>query len=91
MVAQNAAGHFQKQGIYGTDLYLSALGPALAARSADGLFGYVVTPNADHLVRLARDPSLRPDGVTWRANYIMPDEVEETVSGWWKLYQELFR
>ena len=38
-----------------------------------------------------RDPSLRPDGVTWRANYILPDEVEETVSGWWKLYQELFR
>ena len=28
-VARNAAGHFQKQGIAGTDLYLSALGPAL--------------------------------------------------------------
>jgi len=28
-VARNAAGHFQKQGIFGTDLYLSALGPAL--------------------------------------------------------------
>ncbi|MDR3539235.1 MAG: WecB/TagA/CpsF family glycosyltransferase [Acetobacteraceae bacterium] len=30
----------------------------LAARPADAPFGYVVTPNADHLVRLARDPSL---------------------------------
>lgn len=28
-VARNAAQHFQKQGISGTDLYLSALGPAL--------------------------------------------------------------
>jgi adenine-specific DNA methylase len=28
-VARNAAMHFQKQGIFGTDLYLSALGPAL--------------------------------------------------------------
>jgi adenine-specific DNA methylase len=28
-VARNAAGYFQKQGIAGTDLYLSALGPAL--------------------------------------------------------------
>jgi adenine-specific DNA methylase len=28
-VARSAAGHFQKQGIAGTDLYLSALGPAL--------------------------------------------------------------
>src|SRR5437764_10434442 len=27
-VARNAAQHFQKQGIAGTDLYLSALGPA---------------------------------------------------------------
>jgi hypothetical protein len=30
IVARNAAQHFQKQGIAGTDLYLSALGPALA-------------------------------------------------------------
>ncbi len=28
-VARNAASHFQKQGIFGTDLYLSALGPTL--------------------------------------------------------------
>lgn len=33
---------------------------AIAARPADAPFGYVVTPNADHFVRMARDPSLRP-------------------------------
>ena len=32
----------------------------LASRPADAPFGYVVTPNADHLVRLARDASLAP-------------------------------
>ena len=32
----------------------------LAARPADAPFGYVVTPNADHLVRLQRQPELRP-------------------------------
>jgi N-acetylglucosaminyldiphosphoundecaprenol N-acetyl-beta-D-mannosaminyltransferase len=39
---------------------LDAVGAAalLAARPADAPFGYVVTPNADHLVRLARDPGL---------------------------------
>ncbi len=31
----------------------------IAARPADAPFGYVVTPNADHLVRLARQPALR--------------------------------
>src|SRR3954451_15613049 len=29
----------------------------IAARPADASFAYVVTPNADHLVRLARDPA----------------------------------
>ncbi len=32
----------------------------IAARPAGASFGYVVTPNADHLVRVDRDPSLRP-------------------------------
>ena len=31
----------------------------IAARPAEAPFGYVVTPNADHLVRLNRDPVLR--------------------------------
>ena len=32
----------------------------LARRPADEPFGYVVTPNADHLVRLHRQPRLAP-------------------------------
>jgi N-acetylglucosaminyldiphosphoundecaprenol N-acetyl-beta-D-mannosaminyltransferase len=32
----------------------------LGRRAADAPFGYVVTPNADHLVRISRDPSLLP-------------------------------
>ena len=32
----------------------------IASRPAGAPFGYVVTPNADHLVRLARRPELRP-------------------------------
>lgn len=31
----------------------------IAKRSTDAPFGYVVTPNADHLVRISRDPGLR--------------------------------
>lgn len=40
----------------------------LLARPADAPFGYVVTPNADHLVRLARLPALAPlyDGALLR-------------------------
>jgi exopolysaccharide biosynthesis WecB/TagA/CpsF family protein len=40
----------------------------IAARPADAPFGYVVTPNADHLVRLARQPALRElyDGAALR-------------------------
>lgn len=40
------------------DLDAAAAAALLAARPAEAPFGYVVTPNADHLVRLARDPDL---------------------------------
>lgn len=42
------------------DLGAEAAADAIAARPAGAPFGYVVTPNADHFVRLARDPTLRP-------------------------------
>jgi N-acetylglucosaminyldiphosphoundecaprenol N-acetyl-beta-D-mannosaminyltransferase len=42
------------------DLDAEAAAAAIAARPAEAPFGYVVTPNADHFVRLARDSSLRP-------------------------------
>jgi len=38
-----------------------------------------------------RDPAMRPDGKTWRANYLMPDEVEEKSSEWYKIWQDIFR
>jgi N-acetylglucosaminyldiphosphoundecaprenol N-acetyl-beta-D-mannosaminyltransferase len=38
------------------DLDLAGVTAALAARPAEAPFAYLVTPNADHLVRLHRDP-----------------------------------
>lgn len=43
-----------------TDLGAEDAAAFIAARPAGAPFGYVVTPNADHFVRLDRDPSLRP-------------------------------
>ncbi|WP_241671043.1 WecB/TagA/CpsF family glycosyltransferase [Dankookia rubra] len=42
------------------DLSLGAVLGWLAARPVNAPFGYVVTPNADHLVRIQRQPGLRP-------------------------------
>ena len=46
-------------GLTFADLDAAAAAGCIAARPAGAPFGYVVTPNADHFVRLARDPSLR--------------------------------
>jgi N-acetylglucosaminyldiphosphoundecaprenol N-acetyl-beta-D-mannosaminyltransferase len=46
-------------GLAFADLTVAAAAARIAARPADAPFGYVVTPNADHLVRLSRDPGLR--------------------------------
>ncbi len=42
------------------DLDVAAAARAIAARPAAAQFAYVVTPNADHLVRLRRTPALLP-------------------------------
>ena len=42
------------------DLNATEAAELLARRGADEPFGYVTTPNADHLVRLHRRPGLRP-------------------------------
>ncbi len=47
-------------GLHFADLDAEAAAASIAARPADAPFGYVVTPNADHFVRLSRDPSLWP-------------------------------
>jgi N-acetylglucosaminyldiphosphoundecaprenol N-acetyl-beta-D-mannosaminyltransferase len=41
------------------DLDVEQAGAWIAERPVNAPFGYVVTPNADHLVRLSRNPSLR--------------------------------
>jgi N-acetylglucosaminyldiphosphoundecaprenol N-acetyl-beta-D-mannosaminyltransferase len=40
-------------------LDLPAAASAIAARPAEAPFAYVVTPNADHLVRMERDPEMK--------------------------------
>jgi exopolysaccharide biosynthesis WecB/TagA/CpsF family protein len=45
-------------GLEFADLTAEEAAHAIAARPADSPFGYVVTPNADHLVRLSGDPEL---------------------------------
>jgi N-acetylglucosaminyldiphosphoundecaprenol N-acetyl-beta-D-mannosaminyltransferase len=42
------------------DISVESVAAILASRSASAPFAYVVTPNADHLVRLQRHPELRP-------------------------------
>ena len=46
-------------GVDFSNLDVARAASCIAARPADAPFGYVVTPNADHLVRLSRDPGLR--------------------------------
>jgi N-acetylglucosaminyldiphosphoundecaprenol N-acetyl-beta-D-mannosaminyltransferase len=45
-------------GLEFADLDAAAAAEAIAARPEGAPFGYVVTPNADHLVRMSRDPEL---------------------------------
>jgi exopolysaccharide biosynthesis WecB/TagA/CpsF family protein len=47
-------------GLAFTNAVLAQVAGWIAARPADAPFAYAVTPNADHLVRLARDPALLP-------------------------------
>ncbi len=57
--AEAAAGHRRVRllGLDFDDLDLPGVLRLLASRPKDAPFAYVVTPNADHLVRLARDPA----------------------------------
>lgn len=47
-------------GLEFADVDVPAAAALIAARDPAARFGYVVTPNADHLVRLHRQPALRP-------------------------------
>jgi N-acetylglucosaminyldiphosphoundecaprenol N-acetyl-beta-D-mannosaminyltransferase len=50
----------QLLGLEFADLDAAAVADLIASRPASARFGYVTTPNADHLVRLHRQPELRP-------------------------------
>jgi exopolysaccharide biosynthesis WecB/TagA/CpsF family protein len=47
-------------GLAFADIDVAATAALIARRAADAPFAYVVTPNADHLVRLSREPALAP-------------------------------
>lgn len=53
------SGTISLLGLGFADLTVAQAASWLAARPADAPFGYVVTPNADHLVRMSRDPRFR--------------------------------
>jgi ABC-type Fe3+ transport system substrate-binding protein len=38
-----------------------------------------------------RDASLRPDGKTFRARYLTPDELDQALPVWGKIYNDIFR
>ena len=38
-----------------------------------------------------KDPTLLPESGKYRAQYFTPEETEDGMAGWIKIYQELFR
>ena len=38
-----------------------------------------------------KNPRLRPDGTSFRAIYMTPEETDEQMSAWTKVYNEIFR
>jgi exopolysaccharide biosynthesis WecB/TagA/CpsF family protein len=58
-VRQDALPTINLFGLDFADLSLPATAGWLAARPTDAPFGYVVTPNADHLARMIRVPEMR--------------------------------
>jgi adenine-specific DNA methylase len=77
-VARNAAGHFQKQGIFGTDLYLSALGPALGEVGRHWPITDVAGRSVD--ITEALDKAYAAVG-QFRLNQILTEELPGKVSG----------
>jgi ABC-type Fe3+ transport system substrate-binding protein len=37
------------------------------------------------------DPTLRPDGVKFRAKFFTPEELDQRLPVWFKIYQDMFR
>jgi ABC-type Fe3+ transport system substrate-binding protein len=57
--------------------------------------GQTVYRNADYMPTnpavAPKNPKLRPDGATFRAVYMTPEETDERMPAWAKVYQEIFR
>lgn len=77
-VAQNAARHFQTQGIFGTDLYLSALGPALGEVGRHWPITDIAGRPID--VTLALERAYAAVG-QFRLNQILTEELPGKVNG----------
>ena len=76
--------------------------PAPHENAAKLLLDFVTSPDGQAMFRDAdympidpavapRDPSIRPDGETFKAIYLTPEEIDAKVPGWMKIYEELFR
>lgn len=72
------------------------------SNAAQLLLGFLVSREGQRIFRDAdyipvapdippNDPSLRPDGVKFKAEFFTPDEVHASLAKWTKLYRQLFQ
>ncbi len=76
--------------------------PAPHPNAAKLLVDFLVSSEGQEIFRRAdympvdpkvtpKDPSLRPDGTTYKAIYLTPDQIDESLPKWAKIYDDLFR
>ena len=76
--------------------------PAPHENAAKLFLDFLTSPEGQQLFRDAdympvdpdvppRDPSLRPDGVNFKATYMTPFEIDSQVNRWAKIYDQLFK
>lgn len=76
--------------------------PAPHPNAARLLVSFLVSPEGQQIFRAAdympvdpqippNNPALRPDGQRFRAIYLTPEQIDESLPRWGKLYDEFFR
>jgi len=76
--------------------------PAPHENAAKLFVDFLTSPEGQQLFRDAdympvdpdvapRDPTIRPDGATFKATYMTPFEIDNQVSRWAKIYDQLFK
>lgn len=81
---------------------MSITRPAPHENAAKLLLDFLTSPEGQQLFRDAdympadpsvppRDPAIRPDGVSFKATYMTPFEIDSQVSRWAKIYDQLFK